>query len=259
MTVEERKNLDEREQVRVDGLLSSARTFHYLNFVVAGTSLAFSSLDKVQGLKLPIGDVFLPRIQAAVGAYILSIALAIISDRFFRMATPWMGSDPRRPSFAWFPLGLKQTSFLVVSLWLLVPVLITAIAASITLAGDIKGYGLLLPGFLLAGWPRIIERYIPHILNRTDIRGGLATFSIWLLYWIRIVRSFLLNLAFLFPVIAAVPKWRVAMLQLATVVMFPFGVVWVVRILGGFIYPWIDRVGTRFGFPGQSDHYSTSK
>lgn len=246
--------LSEREQDRVDSLLSSARTLNYLSFIIAGISLSLSSLDDSAGIKLPVGDLTLPSTQAAVGAYIVSIILAVVSEQLFRMAYIWLPLDPRRPPFAWFPLGAGKTNQTLVTLLLFTPVIGTAIAAAMTLGNDPLGITLLISGFFLSRIPDVVGRYVKLLRNRTDLRGGKATLSIWLLYWLRIVRMLVFTAMLLFPVLAVIPKWRAQMLRAAVVATVIAGVIEAIRALGGLIHKQIDQVGLRYGF---SDRYKS--
>jgi hypothetical protein len=247
--------LNEREQDRLDALLSAARTLHYINFIIAGLSLALASLDTESSLKLPIGEITLPSAQAAVGAYLLVICLAIVGESLFHMAYKWLPLDPRRPQFAWFLLGSRSVSYRFAHIQLLIPVIATAIAVVNTLGNAYKEVGYVIPGIFLAAYPQMARRYIPHIQSRTDERGGKATFSIWLLYWLRVIRTIAYGAFLLFPVLAAVPKWRAGMLRAFGVSVIVVAAIMAVRITGGFIYKWIDRLGARFGFPVTSPHY----
>src|SRR5689334_22564366 len=137
---------------RLDALLSGARSFHYLNIIITGIALGLSTLEALDGFKLPIGDVVLPSTQTAVGLYLISISLAIGADRLYLRAQQWMPMDPRRPQFAWIALGSTKTpDRRIVLLWLLSPVALTAFAVSLTLEPKLPDAGFLLPGLLLGG------------------------------------------------------------------------------------------------------------
>ncbi len=249
--------LNEREQDRLDSLLHSARTFHYLNFVVAALSLAFFSHEKPDEIKLPFGDITLPRIHAAVASYVLTIAFAIASDRLFRMASPWIKLDPRRPPYPWHVLGPTGKSS-IASIWLLVPVVITAFAAGTTLGKIVNGVWLTLSALGLAVLARTFDEYLPHIKQRTDERGGAATFSIWLLYWTRILRQIGLLGGFFLFVLAAVPPWEKPMKYAGAILIAAAVTIHVLRAFCGvrFIYHRIDSAGARLGFPEKSPHYT---
>jgi len=62
------EKLTPEEFQRLDSLLSSARSFHYLSIILAGLSLAVSSLDQASDITLPFGNIALPlkfRLQLA--------------------------------------------------------------------------------------------------------------------------------------------------------------------------------------------------
>lgn len=159
-------SLDAREQDRLDCLLSSARRFHGAAFIVAALSVAMASLVTKSPVRLPVGDFVLPPVQAAVGAYILTICLCIITDGLFRMAIPWLPLDPRQPPFAWYPLMRMPKNRIAISLVIASPAFLAALGAATILAHDFDGIGLLFVGFFLVFLPRIIEDYVPHIQAR---------------------------------------------------------------------------------------------
>jgi len=255
MIVADESRLDDKEMERLDALLSAARRFHHMNFIVAALALALSSIERIEAFHLPLGGLTIPPTETAVGAYILSICLAVASTLLFRQAEPWMRKEPRRPSFPWIALGAADPKRWKVFLWVLVPVILTSVAVSITLDQKTSTSGLLLPGFFLVGFPLIFENYFPLIRTRTDHRGGSATFSIWLLYCYRLMRQLLLIGVFFLPVIAVVRQWRGPMLTASAICVPALVILMLLRLAGIFTYRWIDKFGGRFGFPTHSQHY----
>ena len=241
--------LTREEQSRVDALLSQARSLHYTSFLIAGLSLAFASLDISPEITLPAANIKLPSVQASVAAYLLSIFLGVGSHRLFKMAYPWLAQDPRRPPFPWIALGKGPIHVGYVMLWVLLPTFITALAAAIVLGCDVPGTCLLMGGFFLFALLDYSSLYVRQIWSRVDDRGNAITLSIWLLYWYRIVRGVTLTALFICPVLAAVPKCRAEMLFVTLIAFYAGGVLAIIRIIGAFIYEWIDRIGTRLGFP----------
>lgn len=138
--------LSEAELERLDALLGAARRFHYWAFILAGLSLLLSSLEGFTEIKLPIVEVSIPALQANVGIYVLVLALTIASTLIFKMAHPWLKFDRRRPAFAWIALSSREPSAGLVTFWVLLPVLLCAIATGASVpAGD---WG----GFVLSAW-----------------------------------------------------------------------------------------------------------
>ena len=260
MQIEEpvRGELSKEEQERLDALLGGARRFHHWAFILSGLSLLLSSLEKFTEIRLPIVEVSTPALQANVGMYILVLALTLASERLFNMALPWLKLDRRRPPFPWIALSSKEPTGCSVVLWLVLPVLLCAIATGVSVPGqDNAGVTLSFAGVMVVLLPRTAGSEWYLIGKRLDHRGGPATFSIWLLYWYRVVRLFLSVAFFFLPVLAVIPKWRN---DLLTIVKW-CGLALVPLIAGRFVagapplYRRIDRIGRRFGFPTESKHY----
>lgn len=255
------KNLSSDEMKRLDDLLTAARNFNYTSFVLAGLSLMLSSLEKVESISVPVFNIAIPSLQAVVSIYLLVIIFTLTSDRLFAMAYPWLDLDKRRPQFAWIALGPNRTNLPLVLFWLVIPLLICAIATANTLTAlsqkDVTGLTLSFAGIFVIFAPRVVGRYWNFIQERTDLRGGPATFSIYLLYWLRITRQILGSTFFFLPVLAIIPKWRPTILQMLLYLLFGFVAFEVIRLIGSipFIYRFIDKSGVRFGFPAKSKHY----
>ena len=75
-TQNEQIDLNEQEQERLDQLLTSARNFHYISFILTGLSLAMLSIDNPKGISLPIFSFELPSIQASVAIYFIALIMA---------------------------------------------------------------------------------------------------------------------------------------------------------------------------------------
>jgi hypothetical protein len=250
--------LNAAERERLDDLLASARSFHYAAFALSGLSLALSSMDATAGFQLPIGDIVVPQLQTTVGIYMLVLVLIMASDRLSSMAIPWLKLDSRRVPFAWIALGLREPSGRSATFWLILPVFLCATSTAIALeVEDITGVLLSFVGVMLVMIPREVGDNWYLIRKRLDHRGGAATFSMWLLYWSRLVRGVTFTLWIFAPVAAVVPEWRPRVWRIAYPALIIGGVAQVLRLLGysPLAYRWIDSVGERLGFPTKSIHY----
>jgi hypothetical protein len=250
--------LSNDELERVDKLLYSARKFHYSAFIISGISLILSSLDKIPEIKIPLGNFEIPSLQASIGIYILVLILIIASERLFNMAYPYMKIDNRRPPFAWIALCSKEITYRSILIWLLLPVLICAIATSNSLnRNDITGFVLSFVGIFIIFLPVSIDEYYYLIRKKLDHRGGPATFSMLLLYYYRLIRSIGLTIFFFIPILAVIPKWRNNLLNINKYIFF----IWIIMFLIRFIccfpicYRFIDRVGSKISFPLYLKHY----
>jgi len=197
-------------------------------------------------------------VQGAAGLYLIVVALTLASERLSLLATPWLRFDTRRPPFAWIASSPKATSLWPMLLWLLVPLLLCAFSTSLALErDDITGIGLSFAGTFIVLLPSTVINNWSLITSRLDHRGGAVTLSIWLLYWLRLLRGVMLTLLLLVPVVAVVPKWRGSMSTVGGGLFVAFIVLAVVRMVGAIplTYRCIDRLGPRFGFPVKSQHY----
>jgi len=255
-TGNEQIDLSEQEQERLDQLLTSARNFHYISFILTGLSLAMLSTDNPKGVKLPIAEFELPLIQASVAIYFIALIMAMLTEILFSMSYAWMEIDKRRPPFAWFALG-HDINYKRTTAWIILPAVLCAIFSSFYLIGDYVGIGLIISSVGVIFLPRTIRNFRRLINSKNDHRGGPATFSIYLLYWYRLLRQSIVTIAFLIAVFAAIPKWRNGLLPIFLFMFSLFGISVFIRIIGGmpFVYRWIDRMGKRYGFPTKSQHY----
>ena len=250
--------LTKDEQQRIDDLLSAARGFHYSAFALSGISLVLSSLEKIDGFKLPLGDVIIPSLQTAVGMYVLVLVLTLCAERLFNMAYPWMKKDPRRIPFPWIALSSRETTSLSVAFWLMLPAIVCGISTANALVNkDITSITLSFLSAFLVLLPRSIEHYWYLIRKRLDHRGGSATLSMWLLYCYRLENSLTITAFWFAPVIAVVPKWRDAVWRVAYPLILVALGIFLLRIVAGFpfVYRRIDRLGGRLGFTTTSKHY----
>ena len=253
-----RVELSKEEQDRLDALLVGARRLHHWAFLSSGLALALASLEDFTEIRLPIVEVSIPSLQANVGLYLLVVALTFASERLFKMAHPWLKLDRRRPRFAWIALSSKEPTVRLVTFWLLLPVLLCAIATGASVPGEnwtalsLSAWGVM---FVLLTRP--VEAWWHLIRQRLDHRGGPATFSMWLLYWYRSVRTLATGAFFLLLILAVIPLWRDSALRLAGWCMAGTMTLIVGRNIAGAsrIYRRIDRIGRRYGFPTQSNHY----
>lgn len=258
----EKKELTNEEQSRVDSLLSSAKKFHYLCFFFAGISLAIASVETFEYFTLPSGGLKIPKLQTIVGIYYLVILFSIVSMKMFLMVEPFFHLDSRRVNFPWIALGINNVNKGKVILWILVPSIICGISTALALEEleELSFSGFLLSFLAIIGISSygLYHDWQKLITNREDERGGKATFSIYLLYWIRTIRHFIFVIFFTTPVILLIPKWN-SLLSFINVTNYAIvgGLIFAIRTVGEFkfVYRWIDKKGTKFGFPEKSDHY----
>ena len=240
--------LSEKEQARLDELLSWGRTFHYASFVVAGLSLALGSLDTSDGVKLPIGDVVLPRAHASIAMYFLTLALAATSVLTYDTAAPFLPLDPRRVPYAWLSVG-RPSTFRRLAFWTMLPVLLAAIANSRSIPGNKYGLFASFVGAFSMLSVRFVSNYLWYLTNRIDTYGKPMSYSIYWLYWIRFTSGIAFISSFLFAILAAIPKWTAIMIPIAEGTLFFAAGIRIIRALfGPLVYKPLDRLGLKRGF-----------
>lgn len=249
-------SLNSEEEERLDNLLLLARRFHHLCFVLAGISLALSTLESAQTFNLSIGNLKFPITQTSVGLFVAITALCSAIDwLYLEMALPWLSLDKRRVPFAWVASGGGRLSYFV---WTRLPIVITGVGLTITF----KNSGLLLLtlflGLIAPTSPLVIRDYAYILGTREDKRGGPATYSIWLLYWFRMIRALLIVAFYFLGVFQLIPAWEQGTNQLSSVFMICILLLGLVRLVGSFplVYRWLDKRGMNRGFPQKSQHYS---
>lgn len=256
--------LSESEQARLDKLLASGKHYHNLSIVLAGVLLALSALENFQEYAAPFGDIVIPSVQTAIGLYLLVILALIATDRFSAMAYPWLALDKRRPPYDWLLMGLGIEKKYRIGMWFYLPLLVSSVGLTIILKEEaVVPEGVTVSTFLLSGWglvylPRTISYYAYLLTERLDHRGGSATFSMYLLYWYRLIRLAIFSVYMAVPVLVVIPRWRTPQVEtfIQGLTLF-FAVLYVVTGIAGIkkIYRWIDRLGLKRGFPITSAHY----
>lgn len=239
--------LDDKEMDRVDLILSSAKRLHYINFIICGFSLAILSLEDITELLLPIGGITLPYIQTSVGIYIVSLALTFSSFRLFRMANRWLKYDPRRTLYPWIALGVDKVQYWMVFMWIIFPFVINTLPL-VTVKEGYNAFSLFLPAFIMLTTPDFISNKINQLKSRLDDYENNMSLSIWILYWIRLLRAISLVIIFSAPIFNVIPAWEQVLLPIQMIGMAMLLVLGLIRMIGGFVYKWIDRIGQKIGF-----------
>lgn len=256
--------LSESEQVRLDKLLASGKRYHNLSILLSGILLALSALENFQEYTAPFGDIVIPSVQTAIGLYLLVIFTLIATDRFLTMAYPWLQLDERRPPYDWVLMGLGIGEKHLTGIWFFLPLLVSSIGLTIILKEEavvpetVTVLTFLISGLGLVSLPRMVSYYAYLLIERLDHRGGSATFSIYLLYWYRLIRQVIYSVYIAIPVLIVIPRWITPQVEtfIGYLTLF-FAVLFVIRTIASIkkVYRWIDRLGLKRGFPTTSAHY----
>lgn len=250
-------SLTSSEESRLDDLLTASRNFHYSSIFLSAVLLTISISNRnSEKITIPILNVESEPLIACLVSFFIVIILTILADNFFTTAYPYITLDKRRPPFAWVAIS-EQVSYLQVTLWLLLPPIICSISIFFLIKSDPIGITLaIISPFLVLPF-RLFKQYWYYIKNRLDERGGKATLSIYILYWYRIIRNFVVMIYLLAPIFAISEKIRSNFDSIKIITIYIFGCLFIIRMIGGirFIYKLIDRLGKRYNFPIQSDHY----
>jgi|GEM_PF-3916774 len=245
------------DEERLDSLLKAARSFHYAALTFTGFIGALVLLPQATSeINIPFLNVKLPLLQGTVSIYIMVNLFCLAADKMFRLAYPYMKADTRRVSFAWIAIG-PTANYIVVSLWLILPPILCGICIMSIVEDGLGSVCVFLSFFFVLG-SRVVRYYWDLIVKRQDERGGDATFSIYLLYWYRIIRSWIAIAFFSAPIWAIVPSWRKSLIGIGSPgLLIIMGTFLLARLVGGFpfIYRWIDHIGKKYGFPAKSNHY----
>lgn len=255
----ENLNLTSEEQGRLDDTLIQAREFHNRSFALALFSFIIAIVNPKEDLFFAYQNINLPKIHTIIGLYFGVILFTFSCTTLFLRAVPFILLDNRRLPFPWIatnrrPIGV---SIIFSLFWISLPLLICCLSTSLALkSGDNTGIFLTFVGLMTIAFPRYVDKKLNLIFAKKDERGGKATFSIYLLYWVRLINSLVLLLSLVIPIIPIIPDFR------STLSWFSFPMTILIVLLGvrmtgsfPFIYKFIDKLGNKFGFPGKSDHY----
>jgi hypothetical protein len=254
--------LEPAEQARLDLLLSSAKKTYNASLLVAGIALLMSGLNGSTTYTIPYGGISIPKDEAGIALYFLTVFLLIVTDRHFLMALPWIRMDSRRPPYDWVVLGLSFDSVIRLGLWFNIPLALSSFAAGVILGGTQTRVTLFASfqifGLLLIYFPRGFYYLSYLIYEKLDDRGGRSTLSMYLLYRYRQIRQILMAFYTAYVLTLLVPAWNTDVsLTFLKIVAIPTIILVTVRLIAGIkrVYMWIDKFGPRFGFPIDSIHY----
>lgn len=256
---ETNQKLTSEEQNRLDQTLSEARGFHNRSFALAFISLIIAVIEPRGEFVFAYQSLNLPKIHTVVGLYFGVIILTFLCAKFFLRAIPFINLDDRRLTFPWIVIGIRMEGLpmLLSFFWISLPLLICCFATSLSLkSSDKTGIFLTFAGLMIVAFPWYIDKKLNLISTKSDERGGAATFSIYLLYWLRLLRSVVIGLSIAVPILSIIPNFREALSWLVVPGAI-IALLLALRIIGTipFIYRMLDRLGTRFGFPPKSEHY----
>lgn len=248
--------LTEAEQARVDSLLGAARRAYITGYIVAGVLLVLSALGNGPDIVLPIGDITVPSVPAAILGYGLVVIMTGVGDWFMWTAVPFLSSDPRRPPFAWISFSGRFPSVGPWFVSLLLPVLFAALACGSLLSAaavDLKVWklsvgSLVMGGLMLCYLPSFAIRYRAMIAEREDWHGTPLSLSIWLHFWMRLVRQVAISIAWFLPIFSVLEPWR-AFVQDGSKLLWSCGLgVWAACFCAMPFSGKLDRYGVKHGF-----------
>ncbi len=250
--------LSDEEKLRLDNLLKVSRWFNYAAITLAGISLIISLTDNQSDVKIPLGEITIPRIEATAFIYLLVILFSIASDRFFELSKKWIEKDNRRVPFAWIALNSSNPSFGLVRTWIVIPILVCAFSTANSVPENgVTSYTLIffafIPFFLFRG----VFQQIDLLFEKRDLRGGKVTYSIWLLYLFRLYRLLIITAFFSTPLVVILLGYEVEFIELMKTFVIALLPIQLIRIVCGHkrIYRYLDRKGASIGFSEKSTHY----
>jgi hypothetical protein len=209
--------LDESEQRRLDELLKAARTLHTAALAVAGLSVVLSAIGGEGLVTIPLGSVQVPYLPAVILTYLLCMLLSSSSALLLRVALPFISLDPRRPPFAWILFATRSLSRPLILAWVLFPVIVSCFATSAALSQRPAGaqawvpltpLALLFVGMGVYGLPGHVVTYSEMLRDRRDLEGRPLTLSVYLHFWMRLIRGTTFSIGLLLLLLRLLPSWR---------------------------------------------------
>ena len=176
--MEDKQKLSPEDKLKIDALLTSAKSFNYTAFVLSGLSFLVASVEKMEEFKLPLGGIPIPAIQTVVGLYFIVVLLSVASERLLNMAAPWIEWDNNSPPFAWIAFSSKRRSQRSVLFWIAMPIFLCAGATSISINLGQGYFGLFLAfvGVFIVSVPSILGNYWFLITQKGRRKGRPSNF-----------------------------------------------------------------------------------
>lgn len=124
---------DERE--RVDAALAEARRWHYLSFAVLGVTALFTFSGE-PSLRVPGFDFKVDRPDAGIALFVVVVSLTALAFRLV-LHTLWLLRRHKRPATSWIVIGPDGYPSVVGVVYLLLPVVATAVATAHCQGGEL--------------------------------------------------------------------------------------------------------------------------
>lgn len=253
----EKNPLTDLEIKRLEDMISSIAKFNYLNFIIAGISLILSTLDSVVLFSLPIGNLVIPYKTTMIGFYILSVSLTMVTLKLIILALPAIKVDNSRITLPWIGLSNGDVKTYSIYFWIIIPMIINCIPLAINYP-QLKTGNLLFGGLFLVMTPTAMENYLDYLINKKDDKADL-TFSMWILYLIRLSRGLIIPLYFLSAILLEISKWRAVGEILMKISVIAIVIIYLLRIIGPITYKFFDKIGTKLGFSALYPYKINSK
>lgn len=251
---EAKTELNDREYERLKALVESGKKYHYRNFVFASLVVVLLLKDENEILKL-ILEVELPvRILMVVLFFITVLYTVITMDIFLSVYKTIRNNFNSSIPFNWFILTGKQTSSLAL-IWIMLPLIICFIGIAFSKIPIDKG-SLFLIGIVGVFFPNHLKEFAYRISRKVDENGKKITLSIYLLYWYRLIRGFLILYIFTIPLyyFFVDPSFAFSIEEFSNdnlTLLIGLTSFISLRYLGELLHKKINKIGVRYGFENE--------
>jgi hypothetical protein len=243
--------MEEREYQRLKELIDSGRKFHYMNLVFAGLIITLLFKNVNENLKLFL-EIEFPIRNLLIFIYFLTVIYTIVCFDIFSSIWKRVNNEFNEEiPFNWFVLTGNKTRILSI-FWIGLPWLISAIGIGFSHL-DIDKASIIALGLFSIAIIFDLKKFAYKIANKSDENGNKVTFSIYLLYWYRLLREIFVVVILCISIYTAFNTSLININPLSIELKITIGVMillFILRLLGTFkfFYQRIDKFGEKFGF-----------
>jgi hypothetical protein len=237
--------MEDREYDRMKDLINSGREYHNKNFILSGLFIALMFKSPDESIKLLV-EVEFPVKLLYLFIYTLVTIFTSITISIYHSVSEHVNNDfKNQMPFNWIVFFNKNTKvfslILIFSPWIICSIGIYYSPLYISKPS------VILTALYIIFFIDYFKNFLYKIVNRIDENDSPLSLSIYMLYWYRILRNFLLIFTIGNGIIVYLnpTPYNDFYLKMPTIVLASL---FILRIIGEFSHKHVDNLGKKIGF-----------